>query len=67
MLTFDAINLIGKTLKILIEKNLIIEPQSILCDAGDIWNEGNFFIESLKKVYFFYFKKLLFFFVFKVK
>lgn len=50
MLSFDAVNLIGETLKTLNEKHLTLEPQSLLCDAGDIWHDGHFFVDSLREV-----------------
>ncbi|CAD5211400.1 unnamed protein product [Bursaphelenchus okinawaensis] len=48
-LAIDAIYLFGQALKELARRPLLPVPASILCDAGDLWADGEILNEALKK------------------
>ncbi|KAI6226192.1 Glutamate receptor ionotropic, kainate 2 [Aphelenchoides fujianensis] len=49
-LATSAVDLFGETLKSLARRPLLPQPAAVLCDAGDVWVDGELFNSALRKM-----------------
>jgi hypothetical protein len=47
-LAIDAVHLFGETLRNMARRPMLPQTSSILCDAGDVWSDGELFNEALR-------------------